>query len=146
MLDDSHGRPQSSLTPASLMESMTALTFPWYFCSFFKNTETAGMPRSSKRSPSSFPILAAAATSRVEPMLGLSNFSCELADTVTSAVGVWMTWALTCLSVICIFSTYGLRKPRILGGLTIGITISVVAMTCKDQEGLGSRNQNNIRV
>ncbi|CAL9130808.1 unnamed protein product [Musa acuminata var. zebrina] len=125
-------RHQSSFTPASRTESMIALTFPWYFCSLFKNTETAGIPLSSRRSPRIFPILLAAATSRVDSMTGLSNFSFELAEAATVAVGVWTTWVLTYLLEKCILSTYGLRYMMILGGLTGGgITIIVVADNLK---------------
>jgi len=96
---------QSNLTPASLRESMTAFTFPWYLCSLFKWTETAGMSLSERRSASSFPIFAAAATSLVVSKLDLKAFSCELAEEATVAVGVWITWALTYLFVKCIFRT-----------------------------------------
>lgn len=99
------GFHHSNFTPAALRESMTALTLPWYVWSLDMETDTAGMPLNSRRSPSSFPIFAAAATSRVDSMLGLRSFSCELAEHATVADGVWMTWALTKLFVKCILRT-----------------------------------------
>lgn len=81
------------------------------------------------RSPRIFPILEAAATSRVHPMLDLRAFSCEVADEATVAVGEWITCALTYLFVKCILRTYGFRKLESLGGLTGGgITISVLQL------------------
>lgn len=116
--------PYSNFTPASLRESITALTLPWYFWSLDMETDTAGIPLNSKRSPSNFPIFAAAATSRVDSMLGRRSFSWELAEHVTVAVGVWITWALTKLFVKCIFKIYGLRNLVIAGALAGGgITI-----------------------
>uniref|UniRef100_A0A8R7PYF9 Uncharacterized protein n=1 Tax=Triticum urartu TaxID=4572 RepID=A0A8R7PYF9_TRIUA len=87
----------NSLTPASLTESITALTFPWYFSSLFMWMDTAGIPLSSRHLPSNFPIFAVAETSWVDSKFGLSSFSCELAEHATIAVGVWITWAVTYL-------------------------------------------------
>jgi hypothetical protein len=82
--------PHSNFTLASLRESNMALTLPWYFCSLDMETDTTGIPLNSKRSPSSS-IFAAAATSRVDSMLGLRSFSLELAEHATMDDGVCMT-------------------------------------------------------
>ncbi|KAF3682339.1 hypothetical protein FXO37_02400 [Capsicum annuum] len=78
--------------PASLTESITALTFPWYLCSLLKKTDIAGTPLACNRSPNNLPIFAAAATSLVfsfgSTMASLKPFSCVLAEAATVAVGV----------------------------------------------------------
>ena len=116
----------NNLTPASLTESTTALTFPWYFCSLFMWMDTAGIYLSSRRSPNNFPIFAAAETSPVDYMCDLSSFSRELAEHGTVVVGVWITWAVTNLFEKSILKRLGLRKPTILAALSGG-GITIVA-------------------
>lgn len=120
------GWDYTNLIPASLKESITAFTLPWYFWSLFNTTETAGISLTIRRSPRILPIFAAAATSLVDSMLGRNAFSCELAAEATVAVGEWITWADTYLFVKCIFKRYGLRNFVSFSGRTGGgITISV---------------------